>query len=229
MPGPYWWYPSLAPRFIYERRRKHWIIIDAQVLILLELVVRVLAWSIELLVKLQLPCERCNMVRPLPYFNWPAWIACDIHPESAHTFWERDATWMFLSCGYHMRTSIALFVVLLLVRLSVNINLRMAWEPTTGGSPNWLILRTLKKIIYALCLLLYAQYSLIIFLMMPWNRLVVQDHVCFHVQFFSLTISGLIALSDPHIPSPPLSLRSPSMGRTLGRLRGTAWCQISTL
>uniref|UniRef100_K4A7J7 Uncharacterized protein n=1 Tax=Setaria italica TaxID=4555 RepID=K4A7J7_SETIT len=23
VPGPYWWYPSLAPRFIYERRRKH--------------------------------------------------------------------------------------------------------------------------------------------------------------------------------------------------------------
>ncbi|CAL5008682.1 unnamed protein product [Urochloa decumbens] len=23
VPGPYWWYPSLAPRFIFERRRKH--------------------------------------------------------------------------------------------------------------------------------------------------------------------------------------------------------------
>ncbi|CAO2167932.1 unnamed protein product [Urochloa humidicola] len=23
VPGPYWWYPSLAPPFVFERRRKY--------------------------------------------------------------------------------------------------------------------------------------------------------------------------------------------------------------
>jgi len=128
-----------------------------------ELVVRVLACIVELLVNFN------SLVKDVTWFDLyhVSTGLRDLHICMWHTSWVStyslgngcDLNVFFFPCGYHVRTSMALFMVLSLIGLSVNINLIMAWEPTTGGSLNWLILRTLKKIIYALCLWLCTMFT----------------------------------------------------------------------